>query len=142
MLERVNYAYLDLWGCLGFYSSRGLTSFPWSRRFFPYRSLLGRILQDPFHIEIPLRYLKTWRVRHFLIYATVIGKQSFTTVVSLPYAFSLNPVSFRIPSALLSHQLHDPVSLRVRLASASPYKSLPSIVFKWGLTGSVVSVHF
>ena len=90
----------------------------------------------------PLRYLKTWRARHFLIYATMIGKQSFTNVVSLPYAFSLNPVSFRIPSALLYRQLHDPVSLRVRLAGASPFKSLLAIIFEWGLTGSVAFVHF
>ena len=75
-------------------------------------------------------YLKTWRARHFLIYATMIGKQTFTNVVSLPYAFNLNPVSFKIPLALLYRQLHDLISLRVHLASASPYKSLPLIVFK------------
>ena len=142
VLERVNYAYLGLWGCLGFYSNRGLTSFPWSRSLFLIGVFFGRILRDPFQIGIPLRYLKTWRARHFLIYATVIGKQSFTNVVSLPYAFNLNPISSKIPLALLYCQLHDLVSLRVRLAGASPYKSLPSIVFKWGLTSSVVPVHF
>lgn len=40
MLKRVNYAYLSLWGCLGFYTSRRLTSLPWSR--------------SPFLIGVPL----------------------------------------------------------------------------------------
>ena len=78
----------------------GVDPFSLEWKFFPYRSLLGCILQDPFHIGIPLRFLKTWRASHFLTYANVVGKQSFTNAVSLHYAFSLNPVSFRIPLVL------------------------------------------
>ena len=83
----------------GFLQQQRVGLFSLEQKSFPYRSFLGRILRDHFHIRIPLRYHKTWRARHFLIYATVIGKQSFTKVVSLPYVFSLNLVSFRILSA-------------------------------------------
>ena len=103
MLERVNYAYLGLWGCLGFYSSRGWLLFL-GVEVFPYRSLLGRILRDPFHIGIPLRFLKTWKASHLLTHANVIGKQSLT--MSSAYTMP----SVLIPSATGSLQLYDPVN--------------------------------
>ena len=46
----------------------------------------------------PFGYHQMWRARHFLIYAIVGGKQSFIKVVSLPYPFSLNAVSFMVAS--------------------------------------------
>ena len=46
----------------------------------------------------PFGYHQMWRARHFLIYAIVGGKQSFIKVVSLPYPFSLNVVSFMVAS--------------------------------------------
>ena len=46
----------------------------------------------------PFGYHQTWRARHFLIYAIMGGKQSFIKVVSLPYPFSLNAVSFMVAS--------------------------------------------
>ena len=61
---------------------------------FPYRSLLGHIWQNPFE------YYQMWRARHFVIYAIVGGKQSCIKVVSLPYPFSLNAVSFLMASTL------------------------------------------
>ena len=46
----------------------------------------------------PFGYHQTWRARHFLIYAIMGGKQSFIKVVSLPYPFSLNAISFMVAS--------------------------------------------
>ena len=102
----------------------GVDSFSLEQKSFPYRSLLGRILRDPFHIGIPLRFLKTWRTSHLLIHANVVSKHSLTSVISLHYAFSFHPVSFRI-----TLQLYDPVNLWVPL-----HNFLPSSVIKQELT--------
>ena len=63
-----------------------LSEFSWAyfAGSFPYRN--------------PFGYHQAWRARHFLIYAIMGGKQSFIKVVSLPYSFSLNAVSFMVTS--------------------------------------------
>ena len=43
---------------------------------FPYRSLLGRILQDPF------QQYQTWRARYFLVHEIVGNKQTRIKVIS------------------------------------------------------------
>ena len=103
VLERVNYAYLVREGAWVFIVV-GVDSFSLEQKSFPYKSLLGRILWDPFHIGIPLRFLKTWRASHLLTHANVIGKQSLT----MPSAYTMPSVL--IPSATGSLQLYDPVS--------------------------------
>ena len=57
-------------------------------------------LAESFPYRNPFGYHQTWRARHFLIYVIVGGKQSFIKVVSLPYPFSLNAVSFMVVLAL------------------------------------------
>ena len=51
-----------------------------------------------FPYKNPFGYHQALRARHFLIYAIMGGKQSFIKVVSLPYPFSLNAVSFMVVS--------------------------------------------
>ena len=109
----------------------GVDPFSLEQKSFPYRSLLGRILRDPFHIGIPLRFLKTWRASHVLIQANVVNKHSLTNVVSLHYAFSLDPVNFRIPLAMIPSALGCPLG-------DSLYNSRPSTVIKWGLTAQSI----
>ena len=50
----VNYAYLDLWGSWGFYSSVVLASVPWLRRCFLVgeRLFISRILRNPFLVGV------------------------------------------------------------------------------------------
>ena len=110
----------------------GVDPFSLEQKSFPYRSLLGRILRDPFHIEIPLRFHKTWRASHLLIHANVVSKHSLTSAVSLYYTFNLHPVSFRI-----TLQLYYPVSLW----GASPYNFSPPSVTKQGLTAQQIPSH-
>ena len=64
----------------------------------------------------PFGYHQTWRARHFLIYAIMGGKQSFIKVVSLPYPFSLNAVSFMVASGSSA----SPTTLSGSLASPTP----------------------
>ena len=84
-----------------FLQQQGLTPFPWSRSLFLIGIPFGRILRDPFHIEIALRFTKTWRTSHSLIQTNVVNKKSLTSAVSIFNAFSLYTVGFRIPSTLL-----------------------------------------
>ena len=72
----------------------------------------------------PFGYHQTWRARHFLIFASMGGKQSFIKVVSLPYPFSLNVVNFMVASGssalptTLSESSASPTTLSE--SSASP----------------------
>ena len=74
----------------------GLDPFSLEKKSFPYRNLLGRILRDPFHIGVPLRFNKTWRASHLFIHANVVSKRSLTSNVSIYNAFGLHTVSFRM----------------------------------------------
>ena len=104
VLERVNYASLSSWGCLVFYSSRA-----WP--LFLIGIPLGRILRDPFHIGIALRFTKTWRASHSLIHKNMVNKKSFTSAISIFNAFSLHTVSFRVPFSLYTIGFRIPSAL-------------------------------
>lgn len=55
---------------LGFLQQRGLTLFSLEQKSFPYRSLLGRILRNPFHIEV-LRFHETWGASYLFVHVSV-----------------------------------------------------------------------
>ena len=81
-------------------------------------NLLGRILRDPFHIGVPLRFNKTWRASHLLIHANVVSKQSLTSTVSIYNAFGLHTVNFRMTFSFIIPSARD----------ASPQNFIPSSV--------------
>ena len=83
-----------------FLQQQGLTPFPWSRSLFLIGIPFRRILRDPFHIGIALRFTKTWRASYLLIHTNVVNKKSLTSVASIFNAFSLYAVSFRVPFSL------------------------------------------
>ena len=71
-----------------------LTSPCWIRSLFLLGVSLGRILQDPFLIGIPLGFTKRGEQVISLFTRYVGGKQPFIRIVSLHCPFSLNAVSF------------------------------------------------
>ena len=97
--RRVNYAYLSWWGYWGFYSSKVLTYPCWIRSLFLLGVFLGRILQDPFLIGIPLGFTKRGEQVISLYTLYMGGKQPFIRIVSLHCPLSLNVVSFMKASA-------------------------------------------
>ena len=107
----------------------GVNPFSLEQKSFPYRSLLGRILWDPFHIGIPLRFHKTWRASHLFIHANVVSKHSLTSAVS--FILCLRSSSRQLqdhPSALLYRQ---PMG-------ASPYNFILLSIIKQGLTAQQI----
>ena len=83
-----------------FLQQQGLPPFPWSRSLCPYRSLLGRILRDSFHIGV-LRFHEAWGASYLLIHANVVIKHSMTDAVSLCCSVRFSTVSFRMSSFMV-----------------------------------------
>ena len=86
-----------------------------------------------------------WRTRHFLIYAIVGSKQSFIKVVSLPYPFNLNAVSFMVASGSSALALtpsaswwHQGRQLRLLPCRGRQFRLLPCqgrqlcLLLRWG----------
>ena len=69
------------------------------QKYFPFKSLFGHILWDPFLIGIPLGFTKRGEQVISLYTRYVGGKQPFIMVVSLHCPFSLNTINFMEASA-------------------------------------------
>ena len=112
-----------------FLQQQGLTPFPWSRSLFLIGITFGRILRDPFHIGVALRFTKMWRASHPLTHTNMVNKKSLTGAVSISNAFSLYAVSYRVPFSLYTVSFRIPSVLLFLRPVFYKHLRLPSAIW-------------